>query len=121
MAQRGGAATKRHLKRKDAKTQRSQRTESVGGEFLRRRNALVVAARESTQNAMKFKISTTESADRAENGKGFALAGDPSDPSDRSGCLMMRSFCSRAGPCRTGFICRARNEKMFGLLKNSEF
>ena len=30
MAQRGGAATKRHLKRKDAKTQRSQRTEAEG-------------------------------------------------------------------------------------------
>ena len=28
--QRGGAATKRHLKRKDAKTQRSQRTEAEG-------------------------------------------------------------------------------------------
>jgi hypothetical protein len=39
--QRGGAATKRHLKRKDAKT---QRTESDGDDFLERRKPAAFAA-----------------------------------------------------------------------------
>ena len=56
-SQRGGAVTKWHL---NAKTQRSQRTESAGGDFLERRNFAVFVARESTQNATKLKVCTAK-------------------------------------------------------------
>jgi hypothetical protein len=42
LPQRGVAATKRHLKRKDAKT---QRTESDGGDFLELRSCDVLVAK----------------------------------------------------------------------------
>ena len=41
--------SRQHLPRK---ARRSQRTESPGGEFLKRRNALVLATRESTQESV---------------------------------------------------------------------
>ena len=52
---------RQHLPRE---ARRSQRTESPGGEFLKRRNALVLAARESTQDAMKLKVSTAGASNR---------------------------------------------------------
>jgi hypothetical protein len=52
---RGGAATKRHLKRKDAKTQRA---ETDSGDFLERRSSPVLVAKKATRKAMNLKVNT---------------------------------------------------------------